>query len=96
VLCQPCPDPIARASRKWKAAAAVPVLVPKKATKKWKHVKGSSSSGDQNSAQELALTKPLKQSREFSSQSSGVSILEKTSYPNVRTSSGKIQRVGFV
>jgi hypothetical protein len=42
-------------------------------------VKGSSCSGDQTSAQELALAKALKPSKKFSSGSSGLSLAEKAS-----------------
>jgi hypothetical protein len=67
--------------------AQAPAL--KKATEKWKHAKGSSCSRDQTSAQELALAKPLKQRRKFVSQSSGLSITEKTSFANVKISGAK-------
>jgi hypothetical protein len=63
--------------------------VPKIATKKRKCVKGSSYLGDQTSAQELVRAKPLKASQKFSLRSSGLSIIEKTSFVNVKISRGK-------
>jgi hypothetical protein len=67
VLCQPRPKPIVR---KRKTAAAVFASTPKKATEKRRRVRGSSRSEDRTSAKELALAKPLKQSKKFVSHSS--------------------------
>jgi hypothetical protein len=61
-------------------------VAPEKATEKRKHVKGSSRLGDETSTQVLALAKPLKPSKKFSSQSSGHSIIEKTSSANLKIS----------
>jgi hypothetical protein len=61
----------------------------KKATEKRKHIKGSSCSRDETSTQVLALAKPLKPSKKFSSQSSRPSIIEKTSSANLKISGGK-------
>jgi hypothetical protein len=52
-------------------------------------VKGSSRLGDETSTQVLVLTKPLKPGKKFSSQSSGHSIIEKTSSANLKISRGK-------
>jgi hypothetical protein len=90
VLCEPHLEPIARAPRKQKGAATVQAPVPKKATEKQKHMKGLSRSGDQTSAQELVLAKPVKRSKKFSSQSSRLSIIEKTTSSNVKISMGKM------
>jgi hypothetical protein len=83
------PEPIAHAPRKQKVVAAVQAPVPNKATEKRKCMKGSSRSGHQTSAQELALAKPLKQSRKFSSQSSGLSIIEKLPPRMLKLAGGK-------
>jgi hypothetical protein len=53
-------------------------------------VKASSHSMDQTSVQELALAKPLKQRKKFSSQTSGLSIIEKTSSANVKIRRAKM------
>jgi hypothetical protein len=52
-------------------------------------MKGSSRSGDQTSAQELVLAKALKLSQKFSSQPSGLSVMENTSPANVKISGDK-------
>jgi hypothetical protein len=84
VLCQPHLEPIACVSKKRQAAATVAqVSAPKKTTEKRKHTKGSSHSGGQTSEQEGALAKPMKQSKKFKAQSSGLSITEKVSSAKV-------------
>jgi hypothetical protein len=69
VLYQPHTEPNARAARKRKSTTSDA----EKIYRKRRHVKGSSHSGDQTSAQELALAEPLKQSKKFISHSSGPS-----------------------
>jgi hypothetical protein len=86
---QPCPEPISHASRKQKVVAAAQAPAPKKATEKHKRVKGASHSGDQTYAQELALAKPKKQSKKIISQSSGLSVAEKSSSLTIKISGGK-------
>jgi hypothetical protein len=70
--------------RKRKSATVAPVLAPKRASEKWKCKGGSSRSGTQTSTQELALAKPVKASKKFITQSSGLSIAEKTSPTDAR------------
>jgi hypothetical protein len=89
VFCQLRPEPVACASRKQKVAAAVQAPALKKATEKCKCPKGSSRSMGQMSAQELALTKPLKESKKFISQSSGLSVTEKSSSTTIKITGGK-------
>jgi hypothetical protein len=55
-------------------------------------VKGSSRSGGQTSEQEMALAKPLKQSKKFA-QSSGLSITEKASSTKIMTGSVAVSRL---
>jgi hypothetical protein len=50
VLCQPRPEPIRHAPKKWKAPTMVQALAPKRSTEKQKCVKVSSCSGDPTSA----------------------------------------------
>jgi hypothetical protein len=52
-------------------------------------LRGHPVRGDQTSAQELVLAKPLKASQKLSLQSSGLSIIEKTSSANVKISRGR-------
>jgi hypothetical protein len=65
--------------RKCKSAAAASAPVPKKVSEKRKRRGGLSHVGNQTSVQELALAKPVKASKKFIAQSSGLSIVEKTS-----------------
>jgi hypothetical protein len=78
MLCWPCPEPIVH-----KQKAAIPLLAAVPPTpetgKKWRRAKGSSHSGDQISAHELALAKALKPSKKFSLGSSGLSLTNKAS-----------------
>jgi hypothetical protein len=73
VLCQPHMKPNVHAARKQKSAATVLAPALKKATENRRRAKGSSRSVDQTSTQELALAKPLKQSKIFVSHSLGSS-----------------------
>jgi hypothetical protein len=66
--------------KKRQAAAVVAQFPPlKKTTEKRKPTKGLSLLRDQTSEQEKALAKPVKQSKKFRVQSSGLSFTEKTS-----------------
>jgi hypothetical protein len=56
-------------------------------------VKGSSLSGGQTSEQKMALGKPLKQSKKFKAQSSGLSITEKASSTKIMTGSVAVSRL---
>jgi hypothetical protein len=71
VLCQPHMKPNVCAAKKRKSAATVPASAPKKAIEKRRRAKGSSCSVDQTFMQDLALAKPLKQSKKFVSHSLG-------------------------
>jgi hypothetical protein len=89
LLCQPRLELVSCASRKRKVVATAQVPASKKATEKQKRAKGLSRSRDQTSAQELALSKPMKQSKKFISQSSGLSVTEKSSFVTIKISGGK-------
>jgi hypothetical protein len=70
--------------QKHKSAAMAPATMPRKASEKQRRGRGSSRSGTRTSAQEFALAKPLKPSKKFVAQSSGLSIAEKTSPTGVK------------
>jgi hypothetical protein len=80
VLYLPRQEPIVH---KRKTDVLLPALAlvppPQKIDQKRRRTKGLSRSGDQTSAQELALAKALKLSKKFSSGSSGFSLTEKAS-----------------
>jgi hypothetical protein len=63
--------------QKCKSAAAVSAPIAKKVSEKRRRARGLSNSGTQTSMQELALAKPIKTSKKFVVQSSGLSIVEK-------------------
>jgi hypothetical protein len=62
----------------------------KKGYDKRRHAQCLSHSGDQLSTQELALAKPLKQSKKFVSHSLGLSTTKKTSSATVKIHGGKM------
>jgi hypothetical protein len=86
VLCQPQPKPI---RWKCKSTAVAPALALRKALKEWRCARGSSHSETQTSVQELALAKPMKPSKKFVAQSSGLNITEKTSSTNLHIAGKK-------
>jgi hypothetical protein len=75
--------------QKHKFVAAVPAPMPWKASEKWRCAIRSSCSRTQTSTQELSLSKPMKPSKNFVAQSSGLSITEKTSSVNIKITGKK-------
>jgi hypothetical protein len=85
MLCQPHLEPI---PIKRKATATSLASALQKTDQKWRCTKVLFHSGDQTSAQKLALAKALKPSRKFSLGSSGLSLSKKATTAKVKTSTG--------
>jgi hypothetical protein len=61
--------------QKWKPAGAMPTLAQKGALGKWRRPRVSSHFGTQTSALELKLAKPVRPSKKFIAQASGLVLL---------------------